>query len=90
MDLVLNNCYSNDMFLSLSQSELENVDGGSWLKIGAAVLGCVIIATSFAVGVAAGIGASVVGSPAVGVCAGIAATAGLVSIGASLLDYAGF
>lgn len=76
-------------FVELSAMDMCDINGGGKiLKALAATAGCVCIGWAPVVGVAAGIGGSVVGTPVVGVCTGIAAGAGMVSAGAALLDYA--
>jgi bacteriocin-like protein len=78
-------------FEELTEQELFAVNGGGALQtvlgIGLVVLGCVVIAHAPVIGVAAGIGASVVGTPLVGICAGIAAGATMVAGGAAMIDY---
>ncbi len=86
MELVLNDV----MFEELSFEEIMGIDGGGWfdfVKGAAIVVGAVMCATSLAVGAAAGIGASVVGTPVVGVAAGVAATAGMIAVGTQLIDF---
>lgn len=76
-------------FVELSAFEMDEINGGgAILKALAATAGCICIAWAPVVGVAAGIGGSVVGTPVVGVCTGIAAGAGMASAGCALLDYA--
>jgi len=79
--------FDNNSFAEMCLEEVYIYEGGVWYKVLANVAGSTIIAVSGAVGVAAGLGASVVGTPVVGVAAGIGATAGMVSAGAALLDY---
>jgi len=75
-------------FFEMTSQEMDMVTGGGVLQALAAFGGTVLIGISPAVGVAAGIGASVVGTPVIGVSAGVAAGAGLAATGAGLLDWA--
>jgi hypothetical protein len=78
-------------FEELSNDELLAVDGGGILNtvigIASIAVGTILIANAVVLGVAAGIGASVVGTPIIGVCAGIAAGAGVVVAGAAIIDF---
>lgn len=78
----------NNHFIELSSDEMMFVDGGGLWKAIVATAGAVAIGAAPLVGVVAGIGGSFVGTPLVGVAAGVAAASGMVSAGASMLDYA--
>ncbi|GMK41992.1 hypothetical protein PCCS19_50510 [Paenibacillus sp. CCS19] len=78
----------NNHFIELTNDEMMSVDGGGLWKAIVASAGAICIGTAPLVGIVAGIGGSVVGTPLVGVGAGIAAGAGMVSAGAAMLDYA--
>jgi|BioPla2DNA2_1021312.scaffolds.fasta_scaffold195093_2 hypothetical protein len=75
-------------FYELNYNDLQAIDGGEILKILAATAGAICIAIAPMVGIAVGVGASIVATPVVGVSAGIGAAATMVSAGATLLDYA--
>lgn len=77
-------------FTTLTTGEMYFIDGGGvleFIKGAAVVVGTVMCATCIATGAVAGIGASIIGTPAVGVCAGIAAGAGQFSAGTTLIEY---
>ncbi|MDQ2085162.1 hypothetical protein RBH29_01765 [Herbivorax sp. ANBcel31] len=82
--LVLN----NSSFVELTNEDMMLVDGGSLGKALAATAGAVCIGIAPVVGVIAGMGGSVVGTPVVGVAAGVAAGAGMVAAGSNMLDWA--
>lgn len=73
----------NPNFIALENNEIKDINGGGWFS---AFAGCVIIGAAPLAGVLAGIGGSVVGTPALGITAGIAAASGMVAVGAGLID----
>lgn len=78
----------NNHFIELSSDEMMFVDGGSLWKAIVATAGSLAIGAAPLVGIVAGIGGSVVGTPLVGVAAGVAAASGMVAAGASMMEYA--
>lgn len=79
-------------FYEFNQRELIQINGGGLLddiiRVGAATVGTVLVATAPLAGFAAGVGGSVVATPLVGVGAGIGAAATFAGAGAACLDYA--
>lgn len=76
-------------FNELTTEEMLLVNGGGALwKALVATAGAVCISVAPVVGILAGMGASVVGTPIIGAAAGVGAAATLVSAGASMLDWA--
>lgn len=75
-------------FCELNKNEMMMVDGGGWSQALAAFGGAICFGLAPVVGVVAGIGGSVVGTPVVGVCTGIGAAFGMIVAGSSMLDYA--
>lgn len=78
----------NNHFIELTSDEMMSVDGGGLWKALAATAGSLMIGTAPLVGIVAGIGGSIVGTPLVGVGAGITAAAGMVAAGSAVMDYA--
>jgi hypothetical protein len=69
-----------DGFNSLSDQEMNLIDGGGWVEVGQAFVGSVLIGLSPVIGVGAGL----TGGPVVGIAAGL----GIASIGSNLIGAA--
>lgn len=76
------------MFIEMKNYECSEINGGGFAQAVAATVGTIMIGAAPVIGVATGIGASMVGTPLVGISAGVAASAGVVAAGAACLDYA--
>lgn len=81
--LVLN----NGMFTELEKDEMLLIEGGGFWKALVLTAGCVVTALAPVTGIAAGIGGSIIGTPAVGVLAGLAGGCGMAAAGTNIIDY---
>lgn len=85
MELTMTNSFG---FCELNEQEMMMVDGGGMSQTLAAFGGIICMGFTPVIGIAAGIGGSVVGTPLVGICAGITAASTMVAAGSAMLDYA--